>query len=81
MGVNLSCQAVAQGTTLSHPPPHQPPSNNRPQALDKARKDLDKARRAREPLTKRLAEDPAVLASLAAEIQELTQQLGALGQY
>lgn len=48
------------------------------QALDKARKDLDKARKVREPLTKKLAEDPQALDSLAAEVAELQQQLAAV---
>jgi cysteinyl-tRNA synthetase len=48
------------------------------QALDKAAKDLDKARKVREPLTKKLAEDPAALDTLAAEVTALQQQLAAL---
>jgi cysteinyl-tRNA synthetase len=35
-------------------------------------------RKVREPLHKRLAEDPAALESLAAEVQQLRQQLAAL---
>ena len=49
-----------------------------PQALDKARKDMEKARKVREPLRKALAEDPATLTSLAAEVEQLQQQLAAL---
>jgi cysteinyl-tRNA synthetase len=48
------------------------------QAIDKARKDLEKARKVREPLTKKLAEDPQALTALAAEVKQLQQQLAAL---
>ncbi len=48
------------------------------QALDKARKDLEKARKVREPLTKKLAEDPKALDTMAAEVEALQQQLAAL---
>jgi cysteinyl-tRNA synthetase len=48
------------------------------QALDKARKDLEKARKVREPLNKKLAEDPQALHTLAAEVEGLRQQLAAL---
>jgi hypothetical protein len=52
------------------PPPRQ--------ARDKARKDLEKLRKAREPLTKRLAEDAGFLGQLREEVEVLTQQLAAL---
>lgn len=48
------------------------------QALDKGRKDLEKARKVREPLTKKLAEDPQALQTMAAEVEALQQQLAAL---
>jgi len=48
------------------------------QALDKARKDLEKARKVREPLTKKLADDPHALQAMAAEVEQLQQQLAAL---
>lgn len=49
-------------------------------AKDKARKDWEKQVKVREPLAKRLAEDgPEALDKLAAEVQELTRQLAALG--
>lgn len=48
------------------------------QAVDKARKDLEKARKVREPLTKKLAEDPQALTALAAEVEQLQQQLAAM---
>jgi septal ring factor EnvC (AmiA/AmiB activator) len=48
------------------------------QAKDKARKDLEKARKVREPLTKKLAEDPNALAALEAEVAELTAQIAAM---
>ncbi|WIA42642.1 hypothetical protein OEZ86_008612 [Tetradesmus obliquus] len=47
-------------------------------AKDKARKDLEKARKVREPLTKKLAEDPNALAALEAEVAELTAQIAAM---
>ncbi len=49
-----------------------------PQAKDKARKDFEKAAKVREPLTKKLAEDPAALDRMRAELGELQQQLAAL---
>eukprot|EP00879_Flechtneria_rotunda_P018102 GHRR01018980.1.p1 GENE.GHRR01018980.1~~GHRR01018980.1.p1 ORF type:complete len:272 (+),score=128.34 GHRR01018980.1:970-1785(+) len=48
-------------------------------ARDKARKDLEKARKVREPLAKKLAEDPQALKTLRAEVQQLSQQLAAMG--
>jgi cysteinyl-tRNA synthetase len=45
------------------------------QAKDKARKDLEKVRKVREPLTKKLAEDPDALGKLAADVQQLQQEL------
>lgn len=48
------------------------------QALDKARKDLEKARKIREPLTKKLAEDSAALDKLAEEVRQLQEQLAQL---
>jgi septal ring factor EnvC (AmiA/AmiB activator) len=48
------------------------------QAKDKARKDLEKARKVREPLTKKLAEDPNALAALEAEVAHLTAQIAAM---
>jgi cysteinyl-tRNA synthetase len=48
------------------------------QAVDKARKDLEKASKVREPLTKKLAEDPQALTALAAEVEQLQQHLAAL---
>lgn len=48
------------------------------QALDKARKDVEKARKVRDPLTKKLTEDPQALQTMAAEVQQLQQQLAAL---
>lgn len=47
-------------------------------AKDKARKDFEKAAKVREPLAKKLAEDPAALDKMRAELQELQQQLAAL---
>eukprot|EP00878_Enallax_costatus_P002111 GHUV01002279.1.p1 GENE.GHUV01002279.1~~GHUV01002279.1.p1 ORF type:complete len:785 (+),score=272.34 GHUV01002279.1:146-2500(+) len=49
-------------------------------AKAKAKKDLEKARKVREPLTRKLAEDPAALEILAAEIAELFKQLEAMQQ-
>lgn len=51
----------------------------RAQAKDKARKDYEKAAKVREPLSKKLAEDPAALDKMKAEVEELRQQLAALG--
>eukprot|EP00198_Chlamydomonas_reinhardtii_P013988 XP_001703325.1 predicted protein [Chlamydomonas reinhardtii] len=48
-------------------------------AKDKARKDYEKAAKVREPLSKKLAEDPAALDKMKAEVEELRQQLAALG--
>lgn len=48
-------------------------------AVDKARKDMDKVRKVREPLVKKLAEDPAFLEKMKGEVEELTRQLAALG--
>jgi cysteinyl-tRNA synthetase len=59
------------------PPPFACQCSNL-QALDKARKDLEKARKVREPLNKKLAEDPQALHTLAAEVEGLRQQLAAL---
>jgi hypothetical protein len=50
------------------------------QAKDKARKDIEKARKVREPLAKKLAENPSYLTSLAFEIEALKQQLLELGR-
>lgn len=47
------------------------------QAVDKARKDLEKALKAREPLAKKLAEDPGFLQVLQAEVEALQAQLAA----
>ncbi|KAG2442848.1 hypothetical protein HXX76_002927 [Chlamydomonas incerta] len=48
-------------------------------AKDKARKDFEKAAKVREPLSKKLAEDPAALDKMKAEVEELRKQLAALG--
>ncbi|GLC35821.1 hypothetical protein PLESTB_000497800 [Pleodorina starrii] len=47
-------------------------------AKDKARKDVEKAAKVREPLTKKLAEDPDALAKMRAEVEDLRKQLEAL---
>ncbi|KAF8056247.1 CARS1 [Scenedesmus sp. PABB004] len=47
-------------------------------AREKGRKDLEKVRKVREPLAKRLAEDPNALAALEAEVADLTAQLAAM---
>ncbi|KAG2499369.1 hypothetical protein HYH03_002944 [Edaphochlamys debaryana] len=47
-------------------------------AKDKARKDYEKAAKVREPLAKKLAEDPGALDKMRAELEELRQQLAAL---
>ncbi|EFJ42921.1 hypothetical protein VOLCADRAFT_119246, partial [Volvox carteri f. nagariensis] len=47
-------------------------------AKDKARKDFEKAVKVREPLTKKLAEDPQALDSMRAELEDLRKQLEAL---
>jgi cysteinyl-tRNA synthetase len=39
---------------------------------------LEKARKVREPLTKKLTEDPNALAALEAEVAELTAQIAAM---
>lgn len=78
---NVIAQA-ASSSSLAQSLPATPPStispNDNLQSLDKARKDLEKARKVREPLTKKLAEDPQALDSLAAEVAELQQQLAAV---
>ncbi len=51
----------------------------RAQTKDKARKDFEKALKVREPLIKKLAEDPEALAKMRAELEDLRQQLGSLG--
>ena len=61
---------------MNHSPATHPFST---QAKDKARKEVEKARKMREPLEKRLAEDPAALATLAAEVADITAQIQALG--
>eukprot|EP00195_Chlamydomonas_chlamydogama_P001473 CAMPEP_0202920984 /NCGR_PEP_ID=MMETSP1392-20130828/77139_1 /ASSEMBLY_ACC=CAM_ASM_000868 /TAXON_ID=225041 /ORGANISM="Chlamydomonas chlamydogama, Strain SAG 11-48b" /LENGTH=790 /DNA_ID=CAMNT_0049614513 /DNA_START=176 /DNA_END=2548 /DNA_ORIENTATION=+ len=48
-------------------------------AKDKAKKDLEKARKVLEPLTKKQAEDPAFMDKLAAEIEAINGQLAKLG--
>jgi len=63
------------------PQPHNPPTPTpQPplQARDKARKDVDKVRKVREPLLKKLAEDPSFLEKMQAEVAVLTAQLAAL---
>ena len=45
------------------------------QAKDKAKKEVEKARKIVEPLAKKRAEDPDFLAKLTAEVEALTQQL------
>jgi hypothetical protein len=40
---------------------------------------MEKARKVREPLVKKLAEDPGFLTKLREEVEALTQQLAALG--
>jgi hypothetical protein len=47
------------------------------QALDKGRKDLEKVRKVREPLVKRLAEEPGFMEALAGEIAQLKEQISA----
>jgi cysteinyl-tRNA synthetase len=47
-------------------------------AKDKAKKEADKARKVREPLAKRLAEDPGFLGVLGEEVEALRRQLAAL---
>jgi len=47
-------------------------------ARDKARKDFEKAKKVREPLAKKLAEDPQFLETLGREVAELTAQVAAL---
>ena len=47
------------------------------QALDKGRKDLEKVRKVREPLVKRLAEEPGFMEALAAEVAQLKAQVAA----
>lgn len=42
------------------------------------RKDVEKARKVREPLTKKLTDDPAFLQSLVSEVEALKLQLEAL---
>ncbi|GLI68942.1 hypothetical protein VaNZ11_013467 [Volvox africanus] len=44
-------------------------------AKDKARKDFEKAIKVREPLSKKLAEDPEALDKMRAEVEELRRQL------
>jgi len=51
---------------------------SRAQARDKARKDFEKARKVREPLAKKLAEDPGFMDKLAHEVEELSAQVAAL---
>lgn len=48
------------------------------QAADKARKDLEKARKVREPLTKKLADNPQALQEMASEVEQLRQELAAM---
>lgn len=47
-------------------------------ARDKAKKEVDKARKVREPLTKKLEQEPDFMAKLEAEIAALAQQLKGL---
>lgn len=48
-------------------------------AVDKAKKEVEKQRKVRAPLEKKLEEDPAFLSSLAADVATLTAELAALG--
>ena len=48
-------------------------------ARDKARKDLEKARKVVEPLMKKLAEDPDFMSKLDADIKQLSLQIEQLG--
>ncbi len=50
------------------------------QGADKMRKDVDKARKVREPLAKKWAEAPNFLQTLSTEVEGLRQQLSALRQ-
>lgn len=47
-------------------------------AKDKARKDVEKARKILEPLAKKLSEDPDFMAKLTADIEALTMQINDL---
>lgn len=49
------------------------------QAKDKARKEVEKAMKIREPLAKKMAQDPDCLNTLEAEISALKAQLEAMG--
>ncbi|GAB4823051.1 hypothetical protein N2152v2_010097 [Parachlorella kessleri] len=49
-------------------------------ALDKARKDMEKQRKVRAPLEKKLQENPGFLESLAAEVEALAAELAAADQ-
>lgn len=48
------------------------------QAKDKSNKDFEKAKKVLEPLSKKLAEDPAFMTKLAGEVDELTKQIQGL---
>ncbi|KAL4430549.1 hypothetical protein ABPG77_005789 [Micractinium sp. CCAP 211/92] len=48
-------------------------------ALDKARKEVEKQKKVRAPLEKKLAEEPTFLQTLAADIAKLAAELAALG--
>lgn len=47
-------------------------------ALEKAKKDVEKAAKIRAPLGKKLDEDPKFLESLAAEVEAMTRELAAM---
>ena len=48
-------------------------------AKDKARKDMEKARKILEPLVKKLSEDPDFMQKLTADIDTLSKQINELG--
>eukprot|EP00798_Chlamydomonas_sp_ICE-L_P018387 gene18387-24856_t len=45
-------------------------------AKDKARKEVEKAKKILEPLNKKLGEDPDFMSKLAAEVEQLTERHG-----
>lgn len=63
----------------SHVPCHHPCGSISFQAKDKVRKDYEKAAKVREPLSKKLAEDPQALNKMRSEVEDLRRQLEALG--
>lgn len=76
------CGGAAARAARCRPTPSRSPATFRfphTQAKDKARKDMDKARKLREPLAKKLAEDAAFLPKLQAEVDALAAALAALG--